>query len=120
MRRVAMAGSDVAVTDRGIAELVIEYAMRLGRAGTTDTVTVPVALGGQAHEATILLGPASQVTVGDNEDLLLDAVELPGVEEALADLQRRIDGLTGHLDRHEDEHDVPTAEEFPDLGVGAG
>ena len=90
-----MAGADVAVTDGRIADLVIEYAMRLGRAGTTDTVTMPVARNGRPEEATLLIGPASQIALTDNEDVSLAAVELPPVDELLADLRRRIQALAG-------------------------
>ena len=72
-----MAGADVAVTDRELALLVLEYAKELGRAATTDTVTLPVARNGHAEEASLLLGPASQIAVLDNDDATLEHVDLP-------------------------------------------
>jgi hypothetical protein len=95
MRRISMAGSDVAVTDERIADLVLEYANLLGRARTTDTVTLPVAEDGFASEASLLLGPASQIAVTANDYLHLERVRLPGVDDVVQDLQARIARLTG-------------------------
>ena len=92
-KRVSMAGADVAVTDRELALLVLEYAKELGRAGTTDTVTLPVARNGHAEEASLLLGPASQIAVLDNDDATLEHVDLPQVDAAVDDLRRRLDVL---------------------------
>ena len=110
-----MAGADVAVTDARVADLVIEYAMRLGRAGTTDTVTVPVAHNGQAEEATLLVGPASQIALTSNDDESLDAVELPDVDRLLADLQQRIQSLTGEGASTSDDFDTDPAISFVDF-----
>jgi hypothetical protein len=94
MKRISMAGADVAVTDAEVADLVLEYAKHLGRVDTTDTVTLPVAQNDRAAEASLLLGPASQIALMENEDLDLGAVRLPGVEEVAADLRARIEALT--------------------------
>lgn len=98
MKRISMAGSDIAVTDERIATTLLEYAKHLGRAGTTDTVTLPVAANGQVQEASLLLGPASEISVTENNDISLEHIELPGVEEFVEDLQGRLHRLRGHDD----------------------
>src|SRR4051794_284008 len=60
LKRISMAGSDIAITDAAVADLVLEYAMHLGRAGTTDVVTVPVPDHGREVHVDLLLGPSSQ------------------------------------------------------------
>jgi hypothetical protein len=114
-----MAGSDVAVTDGRIADLVIEYAKLLGRAGTTDTVVLPVVVGGVADEATFLVGPASQITVMSSHDESLEGVPLPNVPEVVEDLLARIGRLPGGQGRpvmvEEPPHD-PTSL-FDDYGL---
>ncbi len=89
-----MAGADIAVTDERIAALVVEYAKLLGRAGTTDTVVIPVVTDGIADEAVLLLGPASQIAITSSHDDSLEAVPLPNASEVAADLGRRINNLS--------------------------
>jgi hypothetical protein len=122
MRRISMAGADVAVTDGRVADLVLEYAMLLGRAGTTDTVTVPVAGGGVADEARLLLGPASQIAITANDELHLERVPLTGVDETVALLQARIAAISGHATHrrepagdHADAGLPDAAAAFPDF-----
>jgi hypothetical protein len=98
LKRISMAGSDVAVTDAKVADLVLEYAKQLGRANTTDTITLPVAQHGRALEASLLLGPASQIALTENEDVSLEAVALPRLEEVCGDLRHRIDSVAGRSD----------------------
>jgi hypothetical protein len=90
-----MAGADVAVTDRALADLVLQYAKELGRSGTTDTIAIPIARPGHASEADLLLGPASQIALTENEDSALEAVELPGVERVSAEIRERLESLGG-------------------------
>ena len=90
-----MAGADIAVTDGRVADLVLEYAMHLGRAGTTDTVVIPVARNGHAEEASLLIGPASQIALTENDDKKAERIELTGVDEVLADVRQRLDSLVG-------------------------
>jgi hypothetical protein len=93
LKRISMAGADVAVTDATVADLVLEYAMHLGRVVTTDIVTVPIPDEGAGDEVDLLLGPASQIVLsgsaagGDQE--------LARVDEALAELRARIERVTG-------------------------
>jgi hypothetical protein len=119
LKRIAMAGADVAVTDERIAVLVIEYAKLLGRAGTTDTVVLPVVADGVADEALLLLGPASQITVTSNHDPNLEGIRLPTTDQVADDLTARIKALTGAIrpDRSEcDETDEdPLGNHFPDF-----
>jgi len=93
LKRISMAGADIAVTDARLADLVLEYAMHLGRAGTTDTVVLPVARNGRQEHASLLIGPASQIALTDNDDRKAEKIELTGVDELLVDLQRRLDAL---------------------------
>lgn len=88
-----MAGSDVAVTDAAIADLVLEYAMHLGRAGTTDIVSVPIPEEGAGGEVDLLLGPASQIVLSGSTESGVD--DLPGVTEAIAELRARIERASG-------------------------
>lgn len=111
-----MAGADVAVTDAAIADLVVEYAMHLARAATTDIVTVPVPdEGGGGGEVVLLLGPSSQIVISGSAELGAD--ELPRVGEVTADLQTRIERLTGPLPAASDDEDVDPREMFVDFDV---
>ena len=89
-----MAGADIAVTRADIADLVLEYAMHLGRVGTTDTVTLPIARNGGVEHADFLIGPASQIALTENDDAELEAIELED-DGLVEDLKRRIASLTG-------------------------
>jgi hypothetical protein len=94
LKRISMAGSDVAVTDATIADLVLEYAMHLGRVGTTDVVTVPVPNEGPGGEVDLLVGPASQIVLSGSTDHD-DDDDLPRVDEVRAELRERIERVTG-------------------------
>jgi hypothetical protein len=95
LKRISMAGSDVAVTDGRVADLVLEYAKHLGRVGTTDAITLQIARHGRAETAALLLGPASQIAITENDDESLDQVVLPRTEEQVEDIRRRNDLLLG-------------------------
>src|SRR5947209_1964378 len=95
LKRISMAGADIAVTDARVADLVLEYAMHLGRAGTTDTVVLPVARNGKQEHASLLIGPSSQIALMDNDDRKAEKIELTGIDELLVDLRRRLDALLG-------------------------
>lgn len=94
LKRVSMAGADIAVTRADVADLVLEYAKFLGRVGTTDTVTVPVARNGRAERADLLVGPASQIALTENDDVELERIELDA-DDVAEDLRRRIASVTG-------------------------
>ncbi|HET6826362.1 MAG TPA: hypothetical protein VFH64_10590 [Amnibacterium sp.] len=94
LKRISMAGADIAVTRADVADLVLEYAKYLGRVGTTDTVTVPVARNGRVEHADLLIGPASQIALTENDDEELERIRLDVGDVAL-DLRRRIDSVTG-------------------------
>lgn len=119
MKRISMAGSDVAVTDERLAALVLEYAKELGRVGATDTVTLPVADAGRAGESSMLLGPASQIAITPNHDLTLESVPLPGLDAMIADLQGRLDRLTGRAQRSvvQEEPGAPVFPDFEEFGA---
>ena len=86
MKRISM-GTDTLVTDGRLADLLTEYARQLARSGTADTVVLPVAREGVAEQATVLLGPASQITLTESHDDEVDDVDLPDVEDVIADLR---------------------------------
>lgn len=88
-----MSGSDIAVTEAGVADLVLEYAMHLGRVGTTDIVSVPVPDDGADLEVDLLLGPSSQIVLSASIDG--GTVELPRADQIAAELRGRIERLTG-------------------------
>lgn len=94
MKRIFYSSGSVVTTDR-VAEAVIEYAQQLARGETSDAVMIPVIAGdGSAHEARLLLGPASQLAAVDEEEHVAD-VRLEGdVEEAAIEaLRARIASL---------------------------
>jgi hypothetical protein len=93
VKRISMAGADIAVTDDRIADLVLEYAKELGRAGTTDTVTLPIARNHHVEQASLLIGPASQIALTEDHDKGNSKVTLPNVEDVLTDLQHRLRAL---------------------------
>jgi hypothetical protein len=93
LKRISMAGSDVAVTEASIADLVLEYAMHLGRVGTTDIVAVPVHGEHGDLEVDLLVGPSSQIVLSDSEEI--QSLDRPRVDEVTADLRARIERVTG-------------------------
>ena len=116
MKRISM-GTDTLVTDGRLADVLTEYARQLARAKTSDTVVLPVAWEGTAEQATVLLGPASQITLTQSHDEDDDDVDLPGVDAVIADLERRLDRLAGHggMTGNEDTDEHESLEEgFPD------
>ncbi|HEY0373662.1 MAG TPA: hypothetical protein VGC94_02640 [Amnibacterium sp.] len=94
LKRISMAGADIAVTRADIADLILTYAMYLGRVGTTDTVSLPVARNGMVEQADLLIGPASQIALTENDDPDLEGIELDAGDLA-EDLRRRIASVTG-------------------------
>jgi hypothetical protein len=115
LKRISMAGADVVVTEAGLADLVQEYAMELGRVGTTDIVVVPDVREGHATETRLLLGPASQIAVTENEDESLDPVAPALVEEATAHVRRAVDRVTGRTGGAVAEAPAVATDAFPDL-----
>ena len=115
LKRISMAGADVVVTEAGLADLVQEYAMELGRAGTTDIVGVPDVREGHATETRLLLGPASQIAVSENEDGSLEPVAPELAEAATAHVRRAVDRVTGRAGGAVPEAPARTTDLFPDL-----
>lgn len=61
MKRIVYAGESI-MTGDAVAGAVLEYGRALAEAGAADTITIPVVLGdGMQGEATLLIGPASQI-----------------------------------------------------------
>lgn len=108
-----MGGTDAVVTDDAVADLILEYAMELGRTGRTDTITIPVSLQGESVEASMLLGPASQITLTPDLDSRSRPIELEHVVETRAVLRDRIDQLTGRIAGTERAQDAQS--EFVDF-----
>lgn len=116
LKRISMAGSDVVVTDAELADLVQEYAMELGRVGTTDIVIVPDVREGHATETRLLLGPASQITVAENEDTSLESVAPDVVRDATAKVRSALDRITGRSGGAvADSEDSASGDVFPDF-----
>jgi hypothetical protein len=87
MRRIST-GVEQLLTADGIADAIVTYATALARAGTADTISIPIVRDdGGIDTARMLLGPASQLTIVPDGDVEQD---LPGAPETLEDLQRRI------------------------------
>jgi hypothetical protein len=102
--------TDQLATDDGIADLLLEYAKLLGRADDTDTVVLPVVRGGRVEEASILLGPASQITLTEDHDESDSGVAIPDVDRYLDDLRARIAKLTGAAHIVEEQPDDRSAD----------
>lgn len=91
MRTISYADQHFTTSD-AIAERVLDYAKLMGRRGTDDVVRIPALPQGEdtVHQVDLLIGPASQITAVEVDG---DPVELPGEEEVVADLDRRIASL---------------------------
>jgi hypothetical protein len=86
MHRIST-GVEQLLTADALADAVLTYATALARAGTADTVTIPIVRDdGAVDEARLLLGPASQLTIVPDSDT---DVDLPSADAVLEDLQRR-------------------------------
>ncbi len=111
MRRIST-GIEQLLTAKDVADAVLSYAGVLARAGTADTVDIPIVLAdGTVDHARLLLGPASQLTiVPDGEDDVL----LDGAAAVVEDLRRRAVRLEPGPAEAEDATDDPTLV-FPDL-----
>jgi hypothetical protein len=108
--------TDQLATDDGIADLLIEYAKVLGKADDTDTVVLPVVRDGRVEHASILLGPASQITLTEDHDEGDTGVEIPDADEVIADLRGRIDRLSGTHHVVIEDDDQPAAfQDFDEL-----
>ena len=91
MRRIST-GVEQLLTADDIADVVLSYATALARAGTADTVSIPIVRDdGETDEARLLLGPASQLTIVPDSDV---EIELPAAAAVVADLQQRIERLS--------------------------
>ena len=108
--------TDELATDDRIADLLMEYAAVLGRVSSTDTVVLPVARGGAVEHASILLGPASQITLTEVHEEADERVVLPGVDAVVQDLQERIRHASGTVPVLEDDPPADADEAFPDFG----
>jgi hypothetical protein len=75
MKFIHYNGQATMVAD-GVADAVIEYAAVLGSNGRTDTIHVPTFdEDGQAATETLLIGPASQITVSPAPEDELEFVD---------------------------------------------
>jgi len=88
MKRIHYAGG-AALTSNALADAVLAYAEALAKSAQpqADIVTVPVVLdSGHAGEASLLIGPASQLlTVSEDAEML----KVPDDAGIVAELQRR-------------------------------
>lgn len=87
MKRIFYAGGS-ALTSNSLADAVLDYAEALAKNPRADVVRIPVVLdSGHAGEATMLIGPASQLlTVSEDAELL----SVPDDSDLVAELERRI------------------------------
>jgi hypothetical protein len=108
--------TDQLATDDRIADLLIEYAAALGKLNSTDTVVLPIARGGRVEEASILLGPASQITITELHDEADERVVLPDVDRVVQDLEERIRHASGTVPVAEVDPPADPSEAFPDFG----
>ncbi|AZS37451.1 hypothetical protein CVS47_02088 [Microbacterium lemovicicum] len=83
MKTVIYAG-DAFVTGDAIADAVLRYSRILAEAGTADTVTIPVRRrDGVRVDATLLLGPASQIVAESQPDDEGEEIEDGGLVDEL-------------------------------------
>jgi hypothetical protein len=109
VKRVSYA-ENVFGTDEHLADLVLEYARLLARAGAADTITVPGRIGtGAIEPISLLVGPASQITAWAE-----DAPFGADVREAVTDLERRIRARTTVIAASPEDPGM-SLDEFDDL-----
>ncbi len=109
MHRIST-GVEQLLTADAIADEVLTYATALARAGTADTVTIPIVRDdGVVDQARLLLGPTSQLTIVPDGGT---DVDLPEAATVLADLQRRTARLEPTPVAAESVDDHPS---FPDF-----
>lgn len=83
MKRILYASGSV-LTGDAVARAVVQYATSLAKAGSADTITVPVVKGHRSETVEMLIGPSSQL-------ILEDAGEDPGAVFADLSFQEEID-----------------------------
>jgi hypothetical protein len=89
MKRIRYAGDSV-VTGDAIAAAVVAYSEALAKANTAASVEIPVRLGdGSVGEATLLVGPASQLIMVPEPEDHGEVVD----DEIVADLRKRAEDL---------------------------
>lgn len=110
MKHLSYAG-DTFVTGDDITAAVLEYARALARAGSADTIEIPVRHDdGTEGTATLLVGPASQLAA---EDMASDAdADELRADELVAELQRRSHGLEYPAARVDDDPPSSPLEDF--------
>lgn len=113
-------GENRVMTGDEIAAAVLAYAAALGENGTTDIVEIPTAdEDGQATNAEVLLGPASQIMVETAPD---DELE-PEDEDLVGELRRRTAEVGGGrfadaASSHSDEPEAKRLRTAPPAGPG--
>lgn len=111
MRRIST-GIEQLLTADDIADAVLTYAGVLARAGTADTIEIPIVLpDGSTDHARLLLGPASQLTIVPDSDVDVDLEDAAAVVQDLEQRTARLE--PGPVDAEEATDDPKLA--FPDL-----
>ena len=64
MKRILYASGSV-LTGDAVAHSVVQYATTLARAGTADTITIPVVKDSESMTVEMLIGPSSQLMLED-------------------------------------------------------
>lgn len=81
MKTIHYAGGEVLTSDQ-IADAVVDYAAALAKRETSAELTIPVILeDGSQSEASLLLGPASQLIAQPNVDPVGELVDAALVDE---------------------------------------
>ncbi len=85
--RIIATGREELLTSAEVADAILTYAGALARAGTADTVTIPIVRDdGEPDEARLLLGPASQITIMPGRS---DDIDLPTSAETTEHLEQK-------------------------------
>jgi len=85
MKRILYASGSV-LTGDAVAHSVVTYAATLARAGSADTITIPVVKGNENATVEMLIGPSSQLML---EDAGVDPDDVFGDESFQVEIDHR-------------------------------
>ena len=113
MHRIST-GVEQLLTADAIADEVLTYAAALARAGTADTVTIPIVRDdGVVDRARLLLGPTSQLTIVPASDVDIDLPEAGAVLDDLKGRSARLAPTPIRTERADEDHaSFPAFEDY--------
>jgi len=111
MKRISYSGESV-VTGDDIASALVDYAAELGRADSSDSVTIPTRTDSGASPVTFLIGPASQIVVSDDTETEGEELVDTAVVDELNRRRQRVGPPRGMISSYSDESSIA---DFPDF-----